>query len=60
MLIRFLAAAYNLFIYTATQHGGASKMLFPFSGLNSLNFLVLFFHWIPLNIFILKSEIVCL
>jgi hypothetical protein len=28
--------------------------------LNSLNFLVLFFHWIPLNIFILKSEIVCL
>nr|UYB79141.1 NADH dehydrogenase subunit 4 [Lirapex sp. ZZ-2022] len=60
MLMSFLAAAYNLFIYTATQHGGSPKTLFPFSNLNSLNFLCLFLHWIPLNVFILKSDMICM
>ncbi len=60
ILMSFLTAAYNLFLYGATQHGGCSKRLSPFSGLCSLNFLILFLHWIPLNIFILKSEIIYL
>jgi len=60
ILMRFLAAAYNLYIYTVTQHGGASKMLYPFSSLRALNLTTLFFHWVPVNIFILKSDIICL
>nr|UWT52303.1 NADH dehydrogenase subunit 4 [Neomphalidae sp. Hatoma] len=60
MLMSFLAAAYNLYIYTATQHGGAPKMMYPFSSLSTLNLNTLFLHWIPINIFILKSDIICL
>nr|DBA44257.1 TPA_asm: NADH dehydrogenase subunit 4 [Pachydermia laevis] len=60
IFMSFLVAAYNLFIYVTTQHGGAPKMLFPLSSINSLNFSCLFFHWVPLNIFILKSEMICI
>nr|DBA44231.1 TPA_asm: NADH dehydrogenase subunit 4 [Cyathermia naticoides] len=59
-LMSFLAAAYNLYIYTATQHGGAPKMVYPFSSLNTVNLTTLLLHWVPVNIFILKSDIVCL
>nr|YP_010272281.1 NADH dehydrogenase subunit 4 [Gigantopelta aegis]UKE79908.1 NADH dehydrogenase subunit 4 [Gigantopelta aegis] len=60
ILMSFLAAAYNLFIYTVTQHGGSPKTLFPSSSLSSLNLSTLFLHWVPLNIFILKSEMISL
>nr|DBA44318.1 TPA_asm: NADH dehydrogenase subunit 4 [Depressigyra globulus] len=58
MLMSFLAAAYSLFIYAVTQHGGAPKVLFPFSNLGSLSHMCVFFHWVPLNVFILKSEMI--
>nr|WQA11518.1 NADH dehydrogenase subunit 4 [Melanodrymia sp. A LZ-2023] len=60
ILMSFLTAVYNLYIYTATQHGGALKMLVPFSNFSTLNFFVLFLHWVPVNIFILKSDIICI
>jgi NADH-ubiquinone oxidoreductase chain 4 len=60
ILMRFLAAAYNLYIYTATQHGGTPKTLHPFSPLNTLSLNTLFFHWVPVNLFILKSDIISL
>nr|YP_010499078.1 NADH dehydrogenase subunit 4 [Lamellomphalus manusensis]UWT52316.1 NADH dehydrogenase subunit 4 [Lamellomphalus manusensis] len=60
ILMSFLAAAYNLYIYTATQHGSAPKMVHPFSSLSTLNLTTLFLHWVPVNFFILKSDIICL
>nr|WQA11528.1 NADH dehydrogenase subunit 4 [Melanodrymia sp. B LZ-2023] len=59
ILMSFLTAVYNLYIYTATQHGSSMKMLVPFSNFSTLNFLVLFLHWIPVNVLILKSDTIC-
>nr|YP_010535891.1 NADH dehydrogenase subunit 4 [Nodopelta heminoda]UYB79129.1 NADH dehydrogenase subunit 4 [Nodopelta heminoda] len=60
IFMSFLAAVYSLYLYVVTQHGGSPKTLFPFSNFNSLNLSTLFFHWVPLNIFIFKSEMICL
>uniref|UniRef100_UPI0031F36FF4 NADH dehydrogenase subunit 4 n=1 Tax=Saropogon luteus TaxID=468801 RepID=UPI0031F36FF4 len=55
-LISFFSAAYTLFLYSYSQHG---KM---FSGLYSnmtglvREYLLLFLHWFPLNLLIMKSE----
>nr|YP_009691908.1 NADH dehydrogenase subunit 4 [Thermistis croceocincta]QEG58714.1 NADH dehydrogenase subunit 4 [Thermistis croceocincta] len=55
-LISFFSAAYSLFLYAYIQHGKF------YSGLYTLNvgifreYLLLFLHWFPLNILILKSE----
>lgn len=55
-LISFFRAAYSLYLYSYTQHG------FIYSGIycSILGFLneykLLFLHWVPLNILILKGE----
>nr|YP_009995319.1 NADH dehydrogenase subunit 4 [Ochthebius atriceps]QNP09722.1 NADH dehydrogenase subunit 4 [Ochthebius atriceps] len=56
IFLLFLSAAYSLYLYSYTQHG---KM---FSGWYSFNmgylreYLLLFLHWFPLNLLILKGE----
>jgi len=60
IFMRFLAAVFRLFLYTVIQHGGSPKTLFPFSNFNSLGCLTLFLHWIPLNLLVLKSEMISL
>nr|WFP43287.1 NADH dehydrogenase subunit 4 [Hemigyrus spinosus spinosus] len=56
MLIFFLSAAYNLYLYSYSQHG-----VF-YSGVGSCcsglvrEYLVLIMHWLPLNLFILSGE----
>nr|QWB85930.1 NADH dehydrogenase subunit 4 [Glenea licenti] len=56
-LISFFSAAYSLFLYSYTQHGKF------YVGSYSLNvgvlreYLLLFLHWFPLNILILKGEL---
>ncbi len=59
ILIRFLAAVYNLFLYTATQHGRAPKYLLPLKRINSTGFLLFLLHYIPVNALILKTDIIC-
>nr|AFZ40840.1 NADH dehydrogenase subunit 4 [Monochamus alternatus] len=55
-LISFFSAAYSLFLYAFSQHGVYySGMYSIYSGFFR-EYLLLFLHWFPLNILILKSE----
>jgi len=58
-LISFLAAVYNLFLYTTTQHGRSPKFLFPLGTISNPALLLLLLHYIPVNLLILKTDRVC-
>nr|URX52898.1 NADH dehydrogenase subunit 4 [Glyptotermes sp. 3 AB-2022a] len=58
VFLSFFSAAYTLYLFSYSQHG------FYFSGIYccslgySREFLLLFLHWFPLNIFIMSSDFV--
>nr|ALO77571.1 NADH deshydrogenase subunit 4 [Lamiinae sp. GENSP02] len=55
-LISFFSAVYSLFLYSYTQHGMFFKGIYSlFSGIYR-EYLLLFLHWFPLNLLILKGE----
>nr|QNP10118.1 NADH dehydrogenase subunit 4 [Ochthebius colveranus] len=56
IFLLFFSAAYSLYLYSYTQHGKLCCSLHSFSMPNLREFLLLFLHWVPLNILILKSE----
>nr|YP_010895244.1 NADH dehydrogenase subunit 4 [Psilota anthracina]WJW73809.1 NADH dehydrogenase subunit 4 [Psilota anthracina] len=56
MLLSFFSAAYTLYLYAYSQHGKLYSGVYSFSmGLNR-EYLLLFLHWFPLNLLMLKSE----
>nr|UYX79126.1 NADH dehydrogenase subunit 4 [Mitra mitra] len=57
-LMSFLAALYSMYLYTATQHGGSPKFLKPLSSFKSPGHTLLFLHWIPGNLLIMKSDMI--
>nr|YP_009442028.1 NADH dehydrogenase subunit 4 [Cyclorhipidion bodoanus]AOY40249.1 NADH dehydrogenase subunit 4 [Cyclorhipidion bodoanus] len=52
----FYSGAYSLFLYSFTQHGKFYSGMFSISQINSREFLLLFMHWVPLNLLFLKGE----
>nr|YP_009967232.1 NADH dehydrogenase subunit 4 [Diaphanes citrinus]QEO18994.1 NADH dehydrogenase subunit 4 [Diaphanes citrinus] len=56
-LISFFSGAYSLYLYTQTQHGGVSFVLFSFSLGNVREFLLLTLHWVPLNLTFLMMDL---
>nr|YP_009442002.1 NADH dehydrogenase subunit 4 [Anisandrus dispar]AOY40223.1 NADH dehydrogenase subunit 4 [Anisandrus dispar] len=52
----FYSGVYSLFLYSFTQHGQYYSGLFSISQINSREFLLLFLHWVPLNLLFLKGE----
>nr|ARH54099.1 NADH dehydrogenase subunit 4 [Arachnobas tricolor] len=52
----FCSAVYSLFLYSYTQHGTFYLGMYSFFQINTREYLLLFLHWVPLNILILKSE----
>lgn len=56
IFISFFRAGYRLYIFAFSQHGVYFKGLFDFRGINIREFLLLFLHWIPLNLLILKID----
>nr|ARH54788.1 NADH dehydrogenase subunit 4 [Trigonopterus sp. 8 AH-2016] len=54
--LTFYSAVYSLFLYSYTQHGNMYTGLYAFSQVNIREYLLLFLHWVPLNVLILKSE----
>lgn len=58
--ISLFRAAYTLFLFSYSQHGRASSILFAVSSGYSREYLLLFLHWFPLNFLIMKSEPVLL
>jgi len=55
-LLSFFSAAYSLYLYSYTQHGKLRLILYSYSGGLIREYLLLFLHWFPLNILILKRE----
>nr|YP_009590144.1 NADH dehydrogenase subunit 4 [Palesisa nudioculata]QBM09714.1 NADH dehydrogenase subunit 4 [Palesisa nudioculata] len=53
----FFSASYTLYLYSYSQHGKIFEGLYSFSGGSIREFLLLFLHWFPLNLLILKSDL---
>nr|YP_010239107.1 NADH dehydrogenase subunit 4 [Goniophyto honshuensis]QTF74354.1 NADH dehydrogenase subunit 4 [Goniophyto honshuensis] len=56
-LLSFFSAAYTLYLYAYSQHGKIFSGVYSFSGGTVREFLLLFLHWFPLNLLILKSDV---
>jgi len=55
--IRFFAGAYSLYLYTVSQHGKMSSFSLSFSPVKMRSFFIICLHWVPLNIFFLRSDV---
>ena len=56
IIISFFRAVYSLYLYAFSQHGMFNSGIYSLS-LNSLReYLIIFLHWVPLNILIIKIE----
>nr|WGO57790.1 NADH dehydrogenase subunit 4 [Jacobsonina sp.] len=60
ILLSFFSAAYTLFLFSYSQHGMIYSGIYSCSLGYTREFLLLFLHWFPLNLFILKSDIIML
>nr|QNE85683.1 NADH dehydrogenase subunit 4 [Phaonia tuguriorum] len=56
-LISFFGAAYTLYLYAYSQHGKNFLGGYSFSMGKIREYLLLFLHWFPLNLLILKSDL---
>nr|WAU48205.1 NADH dehydrogenase subunit 4 [Agriades orbitulus] len=56
MLVSFFSAGYSLYLYSFTQHGKLNLSITSFYMGVSREYLMLFLHWFPLNILILKID----
>nr|UPX88429.1 NADH dehydrogenase subunit 4 [Exorista larvarum] len=54
--LSFFSAAYTLYLYSYSQHGKIFSGVYSFSGGFIREYLLLFLHWFPLNLLILKSD----
>nr|YP_009172212.1 NADH dehydrogenase subunit 4 [Kamimuria chungnanshana]ALF36421.1 NADH dehydrogenase subunit 4 [Kamimuria chungnanshana] len=55
-LLSFFSAAYTLYLYSYSQHGKFYSGLYSCAAGVSREYLLLFLHWFPLNLLILKAE----
>nr|YP_009092097.1 NADH dehydrogenase subunit 4 [Aporia potanini intercostata]AGG35781.1 NADH dehydrogenase subunit 4 [Aporia potanini intercostata] len=56
MLISFFSAGYSLYLFSYSQHGDYNMSLYSFYVGVSREYLLLFLHWLPLNIIFLKFD----
>nr|QLY89609.1 NADH dehydrogenase subunit 4 [Rachispoda cryptochaeta] len=54
--LSFFSAAYTLYLYSYSQHGKIFSGIYSFSGGKIREYLLLFLHWFPLNLLILKGD----
>nr|YP_009763123.1 NADH dehydrogenase subunit 4 [Cryptalaus larvatus]QIR63635.1 NADH dehydrogenase subunit 4 [Cryptalaus larvatus] len=57
MLSSFFSAAYSLYLYSYSQHGKIYSGLYGFNLGFLREYLLLFLHWMPLNLLFLKGDI---
>nr|ASM82600.1 NADH dehydrogenase subunit 4 [Agnetina aequalis] len=55
-LLSFFSAAYTLYLYSYSQHGKIYSGVYSCAMGYVREYLLLFLHWVPLNLLILKSE----
>nr|YP_009239929.1 NADH dehydrogenase subunit 4 [Leptodius sanguineus]AMN14563.1 NADH dehydrogenase subunit 4 [Leptodius sanguineus] len=56
-MLAFFSAAYTLYMYSLSQHGLFYNSLYACCSGKVQEYLVLFFHWFPLNVIILNSSV---
>nr|YP_010713623.1 NADH dehydrogenase subunit 4 [Naria miliaris]WDA98755.1 NADH dehydrogenase subunit 4 [Naria miliaris] len=56
-LMSFLAALYSMYLFTSIQHGGSPKFIKPFTNFKAPGYTLLFLHWIPGNLLIIKPDL---
>nr|YP_010987593.1 NADH dehydrogenase subunit 4 [Ochthephilus sericinus]WON66012.1 NADH dehydrogenase subunit 4 [Ochthephilus sericinus] len=59
-LMSFFSAVYSLYLYSYSQHGKFYSGVYSFSMGQIREYLMLILHWLPLNLLIMKSELVSL
>nr|UYC28873.1 NADH dehydrogenase subunit 4 [Cardiastethus sp.] len=52
----FLSCCYSMYLYSITQHGSLYNGFIHQSGGNIREYILILFHWLPLNFIILKSD----
>nr|ALO77216.1 NADH deshydrogenase subunit 4 [Glaresis sp. GLA01] len=60
MILSFFSAVYSLYLYAYSQHGKYNSGVYSCSLGYVREYLVLFLHWFPLNLLILKSDLLTL
>nr|YP_010222636.1 NADH dehydrogenase subunit 4 [Poecilocoris druraei]AVJ52503.1 NADH dehydrogenase subunit 4 [Poecilocoris druraei]QXJ42689.1 NADH dehydrogenase subunit 4 [Poecilocoris druraei]UCC46099.1 NADH dehydrogenase subunit 4 [Poecilocoris druraei] len=56
MLASFFSCCYSIYLYSVTQHGMFYKGLLFLYSVNIREYLLIIFHWIPLNVLVLKFD----
>nr|WNL54337.1 NADH dehydrogenase subunit 4 [Amitermes foreli] len=57
VLLSFFSAAYTLYLYSYSQHGSVYSGVYSCSLGYVREFLLMFLHWFPLNLIILKVDV---
>nr|YP_015446.1 NADH dehydrogenase subunit 4 [Scutigera coleoptrata]CAD45022.2 NADH dehydrogenase subunit 4 [Scutigera coleoptrata] len=57
IFLSFFSAAYSLYLFSLTQHGKI-MVFYGFKGIKVREYLLLFLHWMPLNILVLKIDFI--
>nr|AVJ52476.1 NADH dehydrogenase subunit 4 [Augocoris gomesii] len=57
MLISFFSCCYSVYLYSVVQHGSYYKGLMVSSSVNLREYFLVLFHWIPLNLLIMKFDL---
>lgn len=57
IIISFFRASYSLYLFSYRQHGKCYSGIFRFFKNFVIEYLVIFFHWLPLNILFLKRDL---
>nr|URX53249.1 NADH dehydrogenase subunit 4 [Cryptotermes sp. 2 AB-2022a] len=60
VVLSFFSAAYTLYLFSYSQHGVYYSGIYSCSLGYSREFLLLFLHWFPLNIFVMKGDVIML
>nr|ALO77607.1 NADH deshydrogenase subunit 4 [Hemipeplus sp. HEM01] len=60
MIISFFSAVYSLYLYSFSQHGSIYMGVFSGYTVSVREYLILILHWLPLNLLILKGELMLL
>nr|QJF72881.1 NADH dehydrogenase subunit 4 [Nephus sp. 1 EL-2020] len=57
MILSFFSAGYSLYLYSFIQHGKLNLSIKNYFNISIREYLLLFLHWVPLNLFILKLDL---
>nr|AFI54755.1 NADH dehydrogenase subunit 4 [Sastragala edessoides] len=60
MLASFISCCYSIYLYSITQHGLMYSGLLKLSNISVREYLLILFHWFPLNLLLLKFDILSL